>query len=137
MKRTSVATVASLALSVGIIGAATTLAAPAQADPGADDFLSSLSSAGLGDVDPATAESVGQSVCPMLSEPGQQLADVAADVSDALGKPLGPATMFTGLAIIDVLPRQPWRRWPTGESCRSRWGCSASNRATSSRTPRR
>jgi hypothetical protein len=104
MKRTSVATVASLALSVGIIGAATTLAAPAQADPGADDFLSSLSSAGLGDVDPATAESVGQTVCPMLSEPGQQLADVAANVSDAIGKPLGPATTFTGLAITMFCP---------------------------------
>ena len=104
MKRTSVATVASLALSVGIIGAATTLAAPAQADPGADDFLSSLSSAGLGDVDPATAESVGQQVCPMLSEPGQQLADVAANVSDAIGKPLGPATTFTGLAITLFCP---------------------------------
>lgn len=101
MKRTSVA---SLALSVGIIGAATTLAAPAQADPGADDFLSSLSSAGLGDVDPATAESVGQTVCPMLSEPGQQLADVAANVSNAIGKPLGPATTFTGLAITMFCP---------------------------------
>jgi Protein of unknown function (DUF732) len=104
MKRTSAATVASLALSVGIIGAATTLAAPAQADPGADDFLSSLSSAGLGDVDPATAESVGQTVCPMLSEPGQQLADVAANVSNAIGKPLGPATTFTGLAITMFCP---------------------------------
>jgi hypothetical protein len=104
VKRTSAATVASLALSVGIIGAATTLAAPAQADPGADDFLSSLSSAGLGDVDPATAESVGQTVCPMLSEPGQQLADVAANVSNAIGKPLGPATTFTGLAITMFCP---------------------------------
>jgi Protein of unknown function (DUF732) len=101
MKRTSVA---SLALSVGIICAATTLAAPAQADPGADDFLSSLNSAGLGDVDPATAESVGQTVCPMLSEPGQQLADVAANVSEAIGKPLGPATTFTGLAITLFCP---------------------------------
>jgi hypothetical protein len=104
MKRTSVATVASLALSFGIIGAATTLAAPAQADPGTDDFLSSLSSAGLGDVDPATAESVGQTVCPMLSEPGQQLADVAGNVSNAIGKPLGPATTFTGLAITMFCP---------------------------------
>jgi hypothetical protein len=104
MKRTSVATVASLALSFGIIGAATTLAAPAQADPGTDDFLSSLSSAGLGDVDPATAVSVGQTVCPMLSEPGQQLADVAGNVSNAIGKPLGPATTFTGLAITMFCP---------------------------------
>ena len=40
----------------------------------------------------------------MLAEPGQQLADVAADVSDAIGKPLGPATMFTGLAISLFCP---------------------------------
>jgi hypothetical protein len=104
MKPMSVATVGSLLLSVGVIGAATLLAAPAQADPGTDDFLSSLSSAGLGDVDPAMAESVGQQVCPMLSEPGQQLADVAGNVSNAIGKPLGPATTFTGLAITMFCP---------------------------------
>ena len=46
------------------------------------------------------AESVGQTVCPMLSEPGQQLADVAANVSDAIGKPLGPATTFTAAITI-------------------------------------
>src|SRR4029079_14926937 len=89
MKRTSASAFVSLAVSIGVIGAATTLAAPAAADPGADDFLSSLSSAGLGDVDPATPTAVGQSVCPMLAEPGQQLADVAATVSNAIGKPLG------------------------------------------------
>jgi len=104
MKRTSAAAIASLAMSIGVIGAATTLAAPAAADPGADEFLSSLTSAGLGDVDPATATAVGQSVCPMLAEPGQQLADVAANVSNAIGKPLGPATTFTGLAITLFCP---------------------------------
>lgn len=104
MKRTCTASVASLALSVGIMGAAASLAAPAQADPGSDAFLGALTSAGLSGIDPATATSVGQSVCPMLSEPGQQMADVAAGVSDALGRPLGPATMFTGIAISMFCP---------------------------------
>jgi hypothetical protein len=66
--------------------------------------MGALTSAGLSGIDPATAVSVGQSVCPMLSEPGQQMANVAAGVSDALGRPLGPATMFTGIAISMFCP---------------------------------
>ena len=104
MKRIPKVTTASLAVSAGLIAGATFLATPAQADPGADAFMGALSSAGLGGIDPATAVSVGQSVCPMLSEPGQQMADVAAGVSDALGRPLGPATMFTGIAISMFCP---------------------------------
>jgi len=101
MKRTRIAM---LALSTAAVAATAFGAVPAQADTGADEFLSSLRSAGLTDIDPATAASVGQEVCPMLSEPGQQLADVAANVSEAIGKPLGPATMFTGLAISLFCP---------------------------------
>ena len=104
MNRFRKSTVASLAVSVAIMGAASALAAPAQADPGADAFLGALTSSGLGGIDPTTAVSVGQSVCPMLSEPGQQMANVAAGVSDALGRPLGPATMFTGIAISMFCP---------------------------------
>ena len=85
--------------------AATMSAAPAQADPATDAFLSTLDHYRLGDIDPATAMRVGQSVCPMLSEPGQDLANVAAGVADDLGRPLGPATMFTGLAISIFCPR--------------------------------
>lgn len=104
MKRIPKVTTASLAVSAGLIAGATFLATPAQADPRADAFVGALTSAGLGGIDPATAVSVGQSVCPMLSEPGQQMADVAAGVSDALGRPLGPATMFTGIAISMFCP---------------------------------
>ena len=127
MKRTSVATVASLALSVGIIGAATTLAAPAQADPGADDFLSSLSSAGLGDVDPATADSVGQHGLPdalrarsaarRRRRQGLRRHRQAARPRHDVHRPGDHACSAQG----------PWRHWPTAR-CRSRWGCSASDR---------
>jgi hypothetical protein len=103
MKRKSLATVASLALTVGIIGAATATAAPAQADP-VDDFLVALGNAGVDVVNPATAVAVGQTVCPMLAQPGQNVADVAARVADAAGMPLGPATMFTGVAISTFCP---------------------------------
>ena len=85
--------------------AATMSAAPAQADPTTDAFLSTLQHYQLGDIDPATAVRVGQTVCPMLSEPGQNAANVAADIADDLGRPLGPATMFTGLAISIFCPR--------------------------------
>jgi hypothetical protein len=92
---------AAVALSAGLMVAA---AAPAQAEPGADAFLGALTSAGITGIDPGTAVSVGQQVCPMLAQPGQQMADVAADVSNSIGRPLGPATMFTGLAISLFCP---------------------------------
>ena len=40
----------------------------------------------------------------MLSQPGQDVADAAARVADAGGMSLGPATMFTGLAISAFCP---------------------------------
>ena len=101
----NIARVASLVVSAGLMGAAVTVgAAPAQADPGADAFLTALTNEGLTGIDPATAVAVGQSVCPLLVEPGQNAANVAAEVADAIGRPLGPATMFTGLAISVFCP---------------------------------
>jgi hypothetical protein len=40
----------------------------------------------------------------MLSQPGQTAADAAAQVANAAGMSLGPATMFTGLAITAFCP---------------------------------
>ncbi|MBJ7341205.1 DUF732 domain-containing protein [Mycolicibacterium sp.] len=78
-------------------------AAPASADP-TTDFIDSLGNAGLGTVNPGQAADLGQSVCPMLSQPGQDLANTASQVADAGGMSLGPATMFTGLAISAFCP---------------------------------
>lgn len=87
------------------IGSGLVVAAPAQADPSSDAaFLTALSDSGVTGIDPATATEVGQQVCPMLAEPGQRMADVAGEVADSLGKPLGPATLFTGLAITIFCP---------------------------------
>ncbi|MGJ6122870.1 DUF732 domain-containing protein [Mycolicibacterium sp. Y3] len=96
--------IAALAAPLAAAALALSLATPAQADDGVDSFVSTLGSSGLGDIDPATAAQVGQSVCPMLADPGQQAADAAAHVADTLGQPLGPATMFTGLAIQAFCP---------------------------------
>jgi hypothetical protein len=88
----------------GVSAAALLTAVPAQADPIDDAFIDALGSAGVGMANPADAVALGQSVCPMLSEPGQSAADAAAKVADAAGMSLGPATMFTGLAISAFCP---------------------------------
>ena len=90
----------------GLTAAASLLAAPAQAEPDPDAFLNAVTSAGLvGNTDPSDLVAVGQSVCPMLSDPGQNAADVAAKVADTTGMSLGGANMFTGLAISFLCPR--------------------------------
>ena len=93
-----------LALSAGVLACGPLWAAPAQADTTADAFLSALTNAGVGTADPGNAAALGQQVCPMLSAPGQTAADVAAKVADAGGMSLGPATMFTGIAISLFCP---------------------------------
>ena len=93
-----------LAVSMGVLAAGVTLAAPAQADPTGDAFLGALTNAGISTADPANAAALGQQVCPMLAQPGQTAADVAAKVADAEGMSLGPATMFTGIAISLFCP---------------------------------
>ena len=97
-------TVTPLALSAGLFAAAMAVPAPVHADTNGDAFLAALTSAGIGSSDPANAVALGQSICPMLSEPGQTAADAAASVADASGMSLGPATMFTGLAISIFCP---------------------------------
>jgi hypothetical protein len=92
------------ALVVGAFAMAVPFAAQAQADPSDDAFIDSLSSAGLGATNPADAVALGQSVCPMLAQPGQTAADAAAQVANVAGMSLGPATMFTGLAITAFCP---------------------------------
>lgn len=95
----------SLVLAAGL--AAGVFAAPAQADnsTSVDDFLNSLDKLGLGGIDPTQAVAVGQSLCPVLAERGQNTADIASTVSDAIGRPLGAATMFTGAAISLLCPK--------------------------------
>ena len=93
-----------LALSAAALATGLTVAAPAQAEPADDAFLTALTDAGVGAGDPADAIALGQQVCPMLADPGQTAADVAAKVAEAGGMPLGPATMFTGIAISMFCP---------------------------------
>ena len=100
MKRLLTATL----MTAGATAALLAGAGSAQADTNTDQFVNDLSSIGLAGIDPGTAASLGQQVCPMLAQPGQDVADVAAKVADEVGRPFGPATMFTGLAIQIFCP---------------------------------
>ena len=95
----------SLIVAAGLAGGV--FAAPAQADTAGsvDDFLSTLDTLGITGIDPGKAVAAGQSLCPLLAEGGQNTADIAGQVSDVIGRPLGPATMFTGTAISFLCPR--------------------------------
>lgn len=89
----------------GLIAGAVALAAPAQADTSTDDFLAALGNAGITDMDPAQAVEMGQSICPLLADRSQNTADIASTVADRMGRPLGAATMFTGIAVSFFCPR--------------------------------
>jgi len=104
MMFTRMTSAGSLLAAAGLIAGAAAFAAPANADPTTDDVGGNLDSLDLGGVDPGNAAAFAQSVCPMLAQPGQQAADAAAQTSDDLGRPLGPATMFTGAAISMFCP---------------------------------
>jgi Protein of unknown function (DUF732) len=93
-------------LTVTLVGVATavTVAAPAHTDPTTDtSFLDALTNAGIGFNDPASAEQLGQSICPMLVEPGKNLASVYSTVSHNGVNP-DMAAFFTGIAIQMYCP---------------------------------
>ena len=94
------------AMAAALLAGALSVAAPAQADTsGVTDFLNTLDSLGISNIDPAQAVSLGQSLCPMLADRAQNTADIASKVSDTIGRPLGVGTMFTGAAVSFLCPR--------------------------------
>ena len=93
---------------VGLI-ATTGLAAPAQASPVDSSVLSDLAGAGIPVADPAATAALGQSVCPMLTEPAGTAAAVAAPVTGLGGGPsMSPqmAQLFTTIAIQTYCPEE-------------------------------
>jgi hypothetical protein len=97
-------TARTLTLAVGLTTAATMFAAPADADPIDDAFLSALTNNGIAFNDPANTVALGESVCPMLVEPGKSLASVYSSVSNN-GIPPQMAAFFTGIAISMYCPQ--------------------------------
>ena len=88
---------------MGFTAAAALVAAPAQADPVDNTFLSALTEAGIGYNNPASTQQLGQSICPMLVEPGKSLASVYSTVSNNGISP-DMAAFFTGIAISMYCP---------------------------------
>lgn len=91
------------AVSVGVITAAGVSAAPARADAMTDAFLAALGNAGVGYGDPNAAAQLGQSICPILAQPGGTFAGAAANVANN-GIPPGLAALFTNIAISMYCP---------------------------------
>ncbi|HET6731295.1 DUF732 domain-containing protein [Mycobacterium sp.] len=92
-----------LALTVSL-ATAVTLAAPAHADPIDDSFLAALNNGGINYSDPANTVALGESVCPMLVEPGKSFASVYSRVANN-GIPPEMAAFFTGIAISMYCPQ--------------------------------
>ena len=91
-------------LTVALVGAATPLAAPARADAIGDSFLSALNNAGVGYGDPANTVALGQSICPMLAQPGGSFASVASGMAGNNGMSPPMAGLFTSIAISMFCP---------------------------------
>jgi hypothetical protein len=93
-----------LSVAVGAATAAAVVVAPAHADPINDaTFLNAVRNAGIGYADPVSTQQLGQSICPMLVEPGKSLASVYSTVSNNGISP-DMAAFFTGIAISMYCP---------------------------------
>ncbi len=94
-------------VALAALAGAAVFAAPAQADStnGVDNFLNAIDGLGITAINPQDAVEAGKALCPLLADRGQNTADIAGKVSDAIGKPLGASTMFTGAAISFLCPR--------------------------------
>jgi hypothetical protein len=97
-------TARALTLAIGLTAAAATFAAPASADPIDDSFLAALTNGGVPYSDAGNTVALGQTVCPMLVEPGKNFASVYSSVSNN-GVPPQMAAFFTGIAISMYCPQ--------------------------------
>lgn len=86
-----------------LITVATVVSAPGEADPADDNFIDALSHAGIEYGEPGNAMAVGQSLCPMLTQPGGSFAAAASSV---VRRGMSPrmAQMFTSIAIQNYCP---------------------------------
>ena len=91
------------AVSVGVIAAAGVSPPPAQADTVSDAFVSALNNARVGYSDPANAVQLGQSICPLLAQPGGSFARAASSIANNGISP-EMAEPFTRIAISAYCP---------------------------------
>ncbi|MBV8966350.1 MAG: DUF732 domain-containing protein [Mycobacteriaceae bacterium] len=98
-------TLSASAVCAGVLAATGLGAAPAaQADPLSDAFLSALNNAGVNYGDPGNAVALGQSICPMLAQPGGSFAAAASSIANNGVSP-DMASLFTNIAISMYCPQ--------------------------------
>jgi hypothetical protein len=100
----SMKAVGALTVSAGLATGAAVVAAPAHADLVSDQFLSALNTSGVGYNDPGTAVNMAQSICPLLAQPGGNVASVASQMTGNNGISPGMAGLFTTIAISMYCP---------------------------------
>lgn len=91
-------------LTASLITAAATVAALHPCRHGRQPLLSALTNAGIAVTQPATAVAAGQSVCPMLLEPGQSFDSVVSEMASGSGMTEKNAGIFTIVAIATFCP---------------------------------
>ena len=80
------------------------LSAPIRADMVGNAFLSALTNAGVSYTQPTGTTAMGQSVCPMLLEPGGSFDEVTAKMAEGNGMSYEMAGRFTIVAIATYCP---------------------------------
>jgi Protein of unknown function (DUF732) len=91
-------------VSAGVAGLTAALAAPVHADLMGNAFLRALSNAGVPVYQPYSAIALGQSVCPMLVQPGGTFESVISAMADGSGMSRDAAGVFTIVAIATYCP---------------------------------
>jgi hypothetical protein len=84
--------------------ASATLAAPIRAEMMGNAFLAALTNAGVPYSEPATTTALGESVCPMLFQPGGSFERIASRMADDSGMTQNAAGVFTVIAIATYCP---------------------------------
>jgi hypothetical protein len=97
-------TIRLLAAAAALLTVAAAFAAPAEADARQDDdFIDALNHAGIDFGQPGNAMAVGESVCPMLAQPGGSFAGAVTSIRRR-GMSPKMAQVFTTIAIQSYCP---------------------------------
>lgn len=93
-----------LGVTFGLAALAAALSAPIRADMLGNAFLSALTNAGISYSQPTSTTAMGQSVCPMLFEPGGSFDAVTSSMAQRNGMSYETAGRFTIVAIAIYCP---------------------------------
>lgn len=93
-----------LGVITGLVSLAAVMSAPIRADMLGNAFLSALTNAGITYTQPASTTAMGQSVCPMLFEPGGSFDEVTSKMAEGNGLSYEMAGKFTIVAIATYCP---------------------------------